>query len=386
MFSSSGSNLFPTKGIDYSSSSKSVAFAGLPSSQFLPAAVHTIPNEYLDNIATLHNNIKKACKELSKRDDNVKEDLEILALERSRLGYLRDELSRRAAMIASWERTAKTDGSIPSNVLLPSQKEVDKMNALRLEIEIRRRRDDEGCVSVEDPVANFTPEEFLINGPVHTPPCERQSFNPTGVPFVEKAISEKSMQEPIASGSSSIRSNSPVPSDIPMESAVSESLVSPLPVPEPTEQSLPPPVAYNEYEAAKFYDQLTVCLNSLWDEYSTSVSEEIGIRLMTLPNLIRLCGDADFGIPIADVISIFLSLIRTSETKLVEKRYFMILLQSIFRKLYTLESEIELTQKLFNEYLLPLSQRMKLQGRSLSYKHPPLGKSKIASLNRRKYI
>ena len=394
--------------------------------------------EYQHNMSSLHKNIKEACKELTKRDNNVKEDLEILSLERSRLGYLRDELSRRAEMLSVWEKKVKAENSNDAQEMIskPSegskrqQKEVDRMNATRLEAEMRRKQGEletsmrSNHTSTESSGVREAPsEEVYLATAVPTPPGERVSYGEQGFTLVERAMSVRSYEkDSSSSGSSPLVSGSvvassdppcdPLPDLVPSlpqstspiyQAGVPEQPVAfpeaaaaatnqPPALAQPSDQPVlqpPTPYPFNEKEAEKVYTEMSLCLNFLWQEYSTDISQEMGgksVRLMSLPNLIRLCGDADFGVGVSAIIEIFLHVIKLSEDsiKLVEKRFFMVLLQSVLRASphCSATDPLELTDKLFDEYLMPLAHRVKLQGRSLCSKHPPLPRSPISGLRR----
>jgi len=141
-------------------------------------------------------------------------------------------------------------------------------------------------------------------------------------------------------------------------------------------------------ESDRFFRQMVRCLDFLWEEYSTVIGEDSGYRLMSLANMMRLCGDADFGIPTTDQIDVFLQTLRTSrsEFSLVEYKYFLPLMHGIGRKLFGSRDPIELTDILFKQYLFPLMQRVRMLDRQYSEKHPPLPPSPIHSPFRKPFM
>ena len=300
-------------------------------------------SQYEHNITNLHKNIKQACKELTKRDNSVKEDLEILALERGRLAYLRDELSRRAEMVSRWEKSVKAAEFRPvtdDSELVKNQKDIDKMNALRLEIEFLRKRQFPIVSSERADLPPSSVEQVVLNPTIDTPPNERVSF--ASIP----------------------------PQLLPEEVVVNEI----------AQANMPEPYPYTPAQVDHFYEQMSACVDSLWLEYATNVHQTR--CLMTLPNLIRLCGDADFGVSVHDIIEVYLSFARDSSCKLIEKGTFLTLLQHLLEKLYNESNEtvppaLDLTNRLFDEFLMPLYQRLGVLHRSVASKHPPLPKSPI---------
>lgn len=129
------------------------------------------------------------------------------------------------------------------------------------------------------------------------------------------------------------------------------------------------------------------CLDYLWNEYSTEISEaEIGRkaeRLMTLPNMMRLCGDADFGISTQAVIDLYLRTAKLGKTrnKLVEKKYFYALLSTVVQVSRGLTEKDQISEVAFSEFLSPLMHRLRMMERSLSSKHPQLPQRKVYMFN-----
>jgi hypothetical protein len=124
---------------------------------------------------------------------------------------------------------------------------------------------------------------------------------------------------------------------------------------------------------------MKTCLDFVWEEYATSTTP--GHRLMSLPNLMRLCTDGDFGISTSVQIDVFLETIRKSKAlySLVEFKYLLPLLIGIMRYIYpNVASQIDLTDTLFRSYLFPLAQRLRIQDRRVYDKHPPLPPSPIS--------
>ena len=377
--------------------------------------------EYQQNLSELHAKIRQACKDLLKKDDNVVEDIETLALERGRLGYLRDELARRADMLSRWENKMRESDPNWVSQYFPKnskdekeKKERDLFNAMVVELDHKRRimSEEDGL----DPDGNNTQPDVdiqLDDSAVPLRSSRRVSVlqQPQGTSTPTKPSSE------IASGTQmpSSVNNTPI-LDKRVHVPFVREVVSPIP-PETLDAqvntdnrvsigvmaacknlSLPQTVSWAEetaeraftssfassQESDKFFRDLVQCIDFLWSEYSTSIDEN-NYRLMSLSNMMRLCGDADFGISTAAQIEVFLNILRESKSEfsLVEYRYFLPLMLGIMRVAAypesTTRNAVELTDLLFKQYLFPLMQRVRLMDRKYSSKHPPLPPSPIHS-------
>jgi hypothetical protein len=315
--------------------------------------------EYKHTAVHLSEKIRKACTELSQKDTRVKEGMEVLSLERQRLGYLRDELARRADMISRWEQRTRQSGEIPPSVTATTahQKDIDRMNALILEQEATR------IVSAADP--NLTGPR--LTDPVSTPvPLMRAGT------FVLDGASQ-TLPNPMSQEQVHLfdiaKGASPISVSVGSSGRHSPSSSAPLEVnaDSPADKA-PRPYPSWGYKEDEFLDDMTVCLDFLWSEYSTEVGDSE--RLMTLANLMRLVADATFAAPTQAVIEIFLRCVKLGSQHLIEKRFFLAVLQSVLQ--VTLQAEfdtIEITDVLFSEYLMPLMLRLKSHQRKLRFRN-----------------
>jgi hypothetical protein len=426
--------------------------------------------EYKQTASQLSDRIRQACHELSKKDTRVKEGLEVLSLERQRLGYLRDELARRAEMISRWEQRTRK-GPTPAEEPLANQKDIDRMNALILEQEQTRKSRPvsesvlpvpmlndpiarsvsfvrggqllvEGSAQtvVEEPVIPLPPalaqEQLHLlaiskgptpisvsvgnsvlnsarapsSGPANPPPASghssftesdqiqqseesRNSALPASAGPVDLAGARGSARMTSTSGSillassgspsvskltdgpSSHSSHISRPSSVEERPAVTPQAEAVVDQESPADKAPRPYPAWG-YRQDEYLAEMTVCLDFLWQEYSTEVGESD--RLMTLSNLMRLVADATFAAPTAAVIELFLRCVRLGSQHLIEKKYFLAVLQSVMQ--VSLDGEfdtVEITDLLFSEYLMPLMLRLKRQQRSFDRNHPSLGPSSI---------
>ena len=379
--------------------------------------------EYQQDISELHGKIRQACKDLLKKDDNVIEDIETLALERGRLGYLRDELARRAEMLSKWENKMRENDPnwvsqyFPRNTREEQEKkERDLFNAMVVELDHKRRQAslvESGDVSEEQELD----PNIRLDSSFPLKSSRRISIQQETTPSKPSSSSE-SVPRPGPQPPSSVN-NTPIVDRMVHVPFVRE--FPPLNAPDTNDAEVntdnrvsvgvmakdtsvpgtnrPEPgwaqaeTAFtNEFaatpESDRFFRQMVRCLDFLWEEYSTVIGEDSGYRLMSLANMMRLCGDADFGIPTTDQIDVFLQTLRTSrsEFSLVEYKYFLPLMHGIGRKLFGSRDPIELTDILFKQYLFPLMQRVRMLDRQYSEKHPPLPPSPIHSPFRKPFM
>ena len=383
--------------------------------------------EYQENVSQLHLKIRRACQELTKKGNGVKEEIEVLALEKGRLAYLRDELARRADMISRWE--ARVRESDPTWVPRPQsasametvRKEQDRFNAMLVEIDQKRHMASSdgytsniaGQVDTVPPTAtvpvtsqasssgssysssSYTGTPSSSSSAITTPAA---SASGSSIPHVTRpgSVHEEPTPQRTKSAAHELPPVSPIsgPNSIDISASTSGApRQAPVPYTAPapaapttlagrqvgawdapsqaTQTANMPYATESRYLKSQFDADMTVCLDYLWREYSTELNGSNGDRLMTLPNLMRLCGDSDFGISTQSVIEIFLRTIKLGpESCLVQKRFFLSLLQSIVsvgKEVAKLDDSV-----LFSDYLFPLMHRLKMKERAVSSKHPSL--------------
>lgn len=315
--------------------------------------------EYQQNVSDLHSKIRKACTDLSKKDNNIKENMEVLALERGRLSYLRDELARRAEELARREAAIRSndpkwvESNIPERdlVLEAKKRDKDKENAFLLEMDIRRRSriiESTMPLPVPDPVE------------VESVPFQSPTIPAESVPVVQPRT--------VWHTSPTVLSSTPSSGDQPRQFQDKVSSAEPR---------SPPSVPLAE---------LNECLDAIWEAYSSVLEDSGKVRLMSLPNLLRLCTDGDFVASTAQQIEIFLDTVREHPKRfsLIERSMFLELLMRLV-SVGTPEqfSSNEVMHVLFKEYLFPLSKRMAIHDRQherqFASKHPPLPVSRLGA-------
>ena len=377
--------------------------------------------EYQQNISELHGKIRQACKDLIKKDDNVIEDTETLALERGRLGYLRDELARRADMLSKWERKMRESDPNWVSQYFPKnskeeqdKKERDLFNAMVVELDHKRKLAEavESVVYSQDEQLDLNtrldtnvaqkssrrisvqqellpPARSSTDSPSKSITAEPSSVNNTPVvdrmmhiPFVRETLPTTPPDMSDAEVNTDNRTSVGV-----MAKASSRS----QPAMAAAERAFTDEFAVSP-ESDRFFREMVHCLDFLWTEYSTVIGEDVNYRLMSLANMMRMCGEADFGISTTEQIDVFLTTLRESrsEYSLIEYRYFLPLMHRIVRVLLYPESaqknSVELTDVLFKHYLFPLMQRVRMVDRQFSDKHPRLPPSPIHTSTSRKKL
>jgi len=321
--------------------------------------------EYHQNITGLHSKIREACRDLSKKDNNVKGDIETLALERGRLGYLRDELARRAEVISRWEARVRAAESQkdphrtdPSPSEQMKRKERDRMNAMLVEMDQRNKRDDRAA-SMEVVTTEHSSEVMGIMSEQHFGGMDIERPTPVheGIGSDEIRMCHENVD---TSDLLDVHGTPPT--------GVSEEV-------QEDKKEVPRPYpAWTQGDA--FFQDMSVCLDYLWSEYSTDIGEGGDSRLMTLPNLLRLGGDADFDLDTQTLIELFLRTVKLGTNCLVEKKFFLALLQAAATvKVRKPLDSIQTTDLLFSDYLFPLMHRLKMKQRILSSRHPVLDQS-----------
>jgi hypothetical protein len=377
--------------------------------------------EYQQNISELHGKIRQACKDLIKKDDNVIEDTETLALERGRLGYLRDELARRADMLSKWERKMRESDPNWVSQYFPKnskeeqdKKERDLFNAMVVELDHKRKLAEavESVVYSQDEQLDLNtrldtnvaqkssrrisvqqellpPARSSTDSPSKSITAEPSSVNNTPVvdrmmhiPFVRETLPTTPPDMSDAEVNTDNRTSVGV-----MAKASSRS----QPAMAAAERAFTDEFAVSP-ESDRFFREMVHCLDFLWTEYSTVIGEDVNYRLMSLANMMRMCGEADFGISTTEQIDVFLTTLRESrsEYSLIEYRYFLPLMHRIVRVLLypesTQKNSVELTDVLFKHYLFPLMQRVRMVDRQFSDKHPRLPPSPIHTSTSRKKL
>ena len=318
--------------------------------------------EYTQTASHLYDKVRQACKDLSKKDNSVKEGMEVLSLERQRLGYLRDELSRRAEMLSRWEvkvREAEkklnvSDSPTVGSSVSPSQKEADRMNALLLELEQRRKASN---VRILD--------QSLA---VVSPSSERaESASP-------RILTQEKLPGAIVRDGSGVMNPPHVKfsaGDAIVLDASDANPAGTAPAPFPS-TSADIPLTDDE-----FVTEMKNCLEFIWREYSTEIGGENN-RLMTLPNLMRLCADSNLAPPTQSLIELYIRTSRLGKSCLVEREHFLILVQSIVSLVSPQEPDpVKLTDILFGDYLMPLTVRLSVQQKRYSKAHPSLPRSNL---------
>jgi hypothetical protein len=319
----------------------------------------------------LHSKIKHACKDLVKKDNSVREDIETLALEKGRLAYLRDELSRRADAIARREDQIRRNAA--PNDLPPCPvrrlKDFDRENAILVELDLRRSGEE----------SNRANMEAVVVVPIDVATSTSKISTPQNEPIFPSSTANLILQQlpglliprefptPVSEG---------VGDDVVSSSCSSSSRANPTPAVASSSMQIseddPMDKAPRPYPQTHTSEQMEFCLNFLWIEYSTDVTEDGSDRLLTLANLIRLSSDADFSISTQSLIDMYLKTVRLAKTTLLEKRYFYAVLLSVLKVSRGIHDKSELDEVLYSEYLAPLMQRVELMQRSTSINHPPL--------------
>jgi hypothetical protein len=321
--------------------------------------------EHKQTAAQLYDKIRLACRDLSRRDYSVKEGMEVLNLERQRLGFLRDELARRAEMISRWEAKVRESEHKLTNKSQPhikrsvneKEKEFDRMNALLLEMEQQKRSNIGFSIGSERSLAVVTPES-------------RKSVKGILIQQQLPSVTLDKKQSPQSQAIEESDLSGDVSSFVPEAVVLTAAEAEPAPVP-----PRPYPTWTQEGAAEDaFVEEMRECLDFFWKEYSTQIGGEDD-RLMTLPNLMRLCADANLGAPTQTIIEIYLRAAKMGKESLVERRFFLTLLQSVLAVSTggNLSSDsVELTDLLFSQYLMPLMVRLTIQQRLVSKQHPSL--------------
>lgn len=333
--------------------------------------------EHKQTAAQLYDKIRQACRDLSRRDNSVKEGMEILNLERQRLGYLRDELARRADMISRWEakiRDAERQASGSSQPtysqnVSDKDKEADRINALLLEMDQKRK--------IHAAIRPNIPEDVSVL--VATP----QSHKTTGSMLVQQHLPAVSIFKKSSPISLAVGEDVIYPA---AERGVGDSpavtIINPVVVTEEdTTPAAAPPRPYPTWTVEgvsedAFVEEMRECLDFFWKEYSTEIGGE-DHRLMTMPNLMRLCADANLGAPTQAVIEIYLRAAKLGSECLVERKYFLTVLQSVLAVSLGKEissNSVQLTDLLFTEYMMPQMVRLTVQQKMSSKHHPLLEK------------
>lgn len=355
--------------------------------------------EYKQNVAELHSKIRQACKELTRKDNNIKENMEILALERGRLGYLRDELARRAEELARRELAIREKNSGGSSDQFSKEvarvgvmaREKDKENAFLVEMDVRRRssgKKDSPDVQVSAIEKEVVESSMRTRSPFL---AEDQKIQPSSVRVLALASDQEIppssvgvLAPPVSLFSPTVLAPVALPSSI---------LVKKLPQTDALVIEEAPRVEqFHEIQLSGMAspggkivpsqsligllpsDEVDECIEGLWKEYSSVVDEVHSVSLMSLPNFLRLCTDADFGLTTAQQIELFLEAVRSSpySYSLVRKESFLGLLMRVMGKSMRNADETEQAKNLFLVYLLPTLKRLQLQERQFSSKHPPL--------------
>ena len=338
--------------------------------------------EHQQTAAHLYDKVRQACRDLSRKDSNVKEGMEVLNLERQRLGYLRDELARRADMLTRWESRVRDAELKATGVSRPrstgsadsTQRELDRMNALLLEVEYQKKMVPDSQVRSEESVIVATPgtrkstQGFLHQEQLPSVAISKKSPVSVAVgveadnPLLEYA------QQPLQPGAFE---NVPSPGDAIVVTAddTTPAAAPPRPYPIWTEEG--------PTEDA-FVDEMRETLDYIWKEYSTEIGSE-NDRLMTMPNLMRLCADANLGAPTQAVIEIYLRATKLGSQCLVERKFFLTVLQSVLSLTLGRETDpVKLTDLLFSEYMMPLMVRLTVQHKLSLKHHPSLPPTSIA--------
>jgi hypothetical protein len=378
--------------------------------------------EYQQHMMQLHTKIRQACRDLTKKDNSVKEEVETLSLEKGRLAYLRDELARRAEMLARWEtRVRESDPNLKKpeeKIESSTKKEQDRMNAALVEMEVKRMMQEArkaAATAAAREAARIelsTPEnEESVDEPVSPRRALSQQQFPRlvigsgkqGEPVTIAAGTDEQMSECVVKDRGNMKDElvgtepiqaSPEPvlliplkprmeCDAPIlqsrRSSSSSLSAAVPPIPDYVVEERPLQKPPRPYRQSHSEEDKANCLDYLWNKYSTEISEaEIGRkaeRLMTLPNMMRLCGDAcDFGISTQAVIDLYLRTAKLGKTRnnLVEKKYFYALLSAIVQVSRGLTEKDQISEVAFSEFLSPLMHRLRMMERSLSSKHPQL--------------
>lgn len=323
--------------------------------------------EYQQNITNLHTKIRAACHDLSKKDNHIKGDIETLAKERGRLAHLRDELARRADVISRWEfrlreESTKTSSEPNASPDKDARKEQDRRNALLVEMD-QKRKGDVRAASIEV-LTNKSSQGGM--GIISTVQLEKVDIS-----------NRAPVSEAVGNDDIYLHDKSAGTDDRPLEKSHPIGLSTEI---EATAAPRPYPAWAGGCSQDQFLEDMTVCLDYLWKEYSTDIGEDADVRLMTLPNLLRLAGDADLNLDTQILIELFLRTVKLGKNCLVEKRFFLALLQAAATvKTRTSMDSIQTTDFLFSDYLFPLLHRLKMRERILTSRHPPLPRSPVSS-------
>lgn len=348
--------------------------------------------EYRQTATHLYDKVRQACRDLTKRDNSVREGMEILSMERQRLGYLRDELARRADMIARWEsrlrdtelKTSGVEVDLRNAASDSEKRRVDRMNALLLEMEQQKKlqghRVPVTSVAAPSSSSGTSAMDFGIQGnpnaseTVFGGEWERNRAILTQQQFEAVKLKKRSPVS-AAVGSDDINeigTFSPGDAIVVDASDVSPAVYAPRPYASQVDKPLSQAVSSDD----TVVDEMRDCLDYIWSEYSTEIGGETD-RLMTLPNLMRLCADANLTPPTQGLIEIYLRATKAGKSCLVERSSLLGILQSVLsvcggRSSSDMQDPVRSTGILFSQYLMPLVVRLKAQRTTPSKNHPSL--------------
>ncbi len=353
--------------------------------------------EYRQTATHLYDKVRQACRDLTKKDNSVREGMEILSMERQRLGYLRDELARRADMIARWEyrlrdtelKTSGVEVDIRNETNDSEKRRVDRMNALLLEMEQQKKLQGHGVpvTSVAVPSSSSGPSamDFGIqenpsgSETAYGGDWERNRAILTQQQFEAVKVKKRSPVS-AAVGSDDINeigAFSPGDAIVVDASDVSPAVYAPRPYSSQVDKPLSEAVSSDD----TVVDEMRDCIDHIWSEYSTEIGGETD-RLMTLPNLMRLCADANLTPPTQGLIEIYLRATKAGNSCLVERGSLLGILQSVLsvcggRSSSDMQDPVRSTSILFSQYLMPLVVRLKAQRTTPSKNHPSLARRSL---------
>jgi hypothetical protein len=356
--------------------------------------------EYTKQIEGLHGKIREACKELVQKDNQVKENIEDLSVEKNRLGFLRAELSRRAAHLARWEAEilSKSDQITKkgSGIVQPSCRELDRLNALLVEADMKKRQLEVRESEIENSLCHLADEAPFVEG---VPPqaeegewvdgdagdgdseviqlgeedgwassesCRRSvaaSLTPPPQIVSRPESSRRSgrVRPPPLKDSLSTRfdppfipyipAESPVPSNPPrLSEAPNRTMVDRSAGPTPRR----PPAqtrTINSLDSDEYYERMRVVLGWVWGEYSTVVGD--GDKFLIFANLIKLIELMKIKIKLNELISIYFNFVDSN--KLIPSQNFLPLLVAVLNHVSPgIGDDIQIIETLFSQYLFPL--------------------------------
>ena len=352
--------------------------------------------EYRQTATHLYDKVRQACRDLTKKDNNVREGMEILSIERQRLGYLRDELARRAEMIARWEsrvreieiKASGAEVDVQRSVHESEKRRIDRMNALLLEMEQQKKLQGHQVPVTSAAIPSSSSGTSSKNIRTREEPTESDS------PFIgdwerNRAVLTQQQFEAVR-----VKKPSPVSAAVGSEDlnelgtfspgdaiVVDASDVSPaVYAPKPYSSLVDKPISESPSDDI-VVDEMRDCLDYIWNEYSTEIGGEPD-RLMTLPNLMRLCADANLTPPTQGLIEIYLRATKSGKSCLVERGSLLGVLRSVLsvcsgRSSSDMQDPVRSTGILFSEYLMPLVVRLTAQRTTPSKNHPSLARRSL---------